>query len=64
VASLRRWTVVVVLALFVIGFLVEVVDSMSGLNRFQLDVGFYGLVAGLIAAVFGTALYSSRHKDE
>jgi uncharacterized membrane protein len=55
---------VVVLSLFVLGFLTEIADSMLGLNRFQLDVGFYGLVTGLIVAVFGTAIYTSRHKDE
>jgi hypothetical protein len=66
-AELRRWTVAVVLVLFLVGVGAEIVDAWFFEDRLRLDAGFYGVIGGvLIGGVFGVGVYQTirGRKDE
>ena len=65
IATLRRWTVAVVLGLLVLVVLVDVLDALFGEGTFQVDAGFYGLVGGVIVGLFGAGVVEVlRHRGD
>lgn len=62
-AQLRRWTVIVLLALLSFLTVVEVVDALFFGDRFHTDPAFYTLVGGMIAGLFvaeGVSIFRRR----
>lgn len=49
---LRRWTVLVLLALLSFTTVMEVVDSIFFGGLFNTDPAFYGLVGGMVSGLF------------
>jgi hypothetical protein len=61
--QLRRWTVVVMLALLVIVTVGNFVDDIAFGNRFVVDNAFYALVGGMITGLFTSEAISAARKS-
>ena len=63
-AALRRTVVLGVLGLLVFVVVADVLDGILGANSFQVDLGFYTMVAGIILGLFGaTAIAAVRNRE-
>lgn len=57
--SLRRWTVVVLLALLCLVTIVEIVDGLFFGDVFHTDPAFYGLVGGMVTGLFAVEIVAA-----
>ena len=64
-AGLRRIAVLVVLGLLGIVVVADVLDGVLGRNEFQVDLGVYTVIGGIVLGVLGAeAVTLARRKDE
>lgn len=57
---LRRWTVLVLLALLVFTTVAEFIDTVMFDGTFQTDPAFYTLVGGMVAGLFAAEILARR----
>lgn len=65
-SALRRWTVLVLLALLAITTVAEIIDSVAFGGRYNTDPAFYGLVGGMVTGLFAAeaiGLWKGRNGD-
>jgi hypothetical protein len=61
-AGLRRVTVLVILGLLVFVVGADVLDGVVGANTFQVDVGFYTMIGGVLLGVLAAEAIAAVRK--
>jgi hypothetical protein len=61
-AGLRRVTVLVILGLLIFVVGADVLDAVVGTNQFQVDVGFYTMIGGVLLGVLAAEAIAAVRK--